>query len=107
MTTKLTSKYILKDTDLFLDAHNSDYVLRVRDLPQESKPREKMIKQGPEALSLPELLAVVLNTGNKHEDIMEMSRRIMREYGEKSILSEKSAKNYQNKYIFHLVRRAR
>ena len=84
------------DTDLFLDNPNKEYVLRVRDLPSDSKPREKMIKQGPDTLSLPELLAVILNTGNQSEDVLEMSSRIIREYGEKSIISEKDAEKLSN-----------
>ena len=83
--------YSLMDTELFLDTSNRDYILKVRDLPPDAKPREKMIRQGPEALSLPELLAVILNTGNQKEDVLEMSGRIIREYGEKSIIAEKNA----------------
>ena len=79
------------DTDLFLDTSNRDYVLKIRDMPLDGKPREKLIKQGPDALSLAELLAVILNTGNQTEDVLEMSSRIIREYGEKSIISERDA----------------
>lgn len=79
------------DTDLFLDASNREYILKIHDLPLENQPREKMIRQGPEMLSLQELLAVVLNTGTKTEGILEMSSRIIREYGEKSIMAEKNA----------------
>lgn len=82
--------YSLMDTDLFLDTSNREYILKIHDLPIESQPREKLIKQGPEALSLQELMAIILNTGTKSEGIIEMSSRIMREYGEKSIMSEKS-----------------
>lgn len=97
MTTKINTKtkepklYSLMDTDLFLDTSNREYILKIRDLPLDSKPREKLAKQGPEALSLPELLAVILNTGNQTEDILEMSSRIIREYGEKSIIAQKDA----------------
>ncbi len=83
--------YILSDTNLFLDGSAREYVLKIRDLPLEDKPRERLIKQGPEILSIQELLAVILNVGTKSEDVMEMSSRIIREYGEKSILSEKDA----------------
>ncbi len=79
------------DTDLFLDNSNKDYVLKVRDLPLHSKPREKLIQNGPESLSLSELLSVILNTGNQNEDVLAMSNRIIREYGEKSIFSENNA----------------
>ncbi len=93
MITKIKKEklYSLMDTDLFLDTSNREYVLKVRDLPVDSKPREKLIKQGPDPLSLAELLAVILNTGNQTEDVLEMSNRIIREYGEKSIISEKNA----------------
>jgi DNA repair protein RadC len=84
--------YKLNDTDLFLDSSVKEYVLKIRDLPIEGQPREKLIKQGPQILSLPELLAVVLNVGSKSEGILELSNRIVREYGEKSIFSEKDPK---------------
>lgn len=94
MATKIKPQkiYTLTDTDLFLDKGSKDYTLRIRDLPLESKPREKMLKQGPESLSLAELMAIILNTGNQNEDVLEMSNRIIREYGERSIISEKNVK---------------
>ncbi len=86
--------YIITDNDLILDvdagirAEVKEYVLKVRDLPEDHKPREKLIKFGPEVLSLQEILAVILNTGTKKEDVLEMANRIMREYGERSIVAE-------------------
>lgn len=68
------------------------YVLTVRDLPEEDKPREKIIAHGPDTLTLSELLAVVLITGTKKEEVLTMSDRIIKEYGKKSILSQKDAK---------------
>jgi DNA repair protein RadC len=35
-------------------------------------------------------MAIILNTGTKTEGVLEMSARIIREYGEKSIMSEKN-----------------
>lgn len=91
LATKLPQRmYSLMDTDLFLDNSNREYILKVHDLPLESQPREKLIKRGPEALSLQELMAIILNTGTKTEGVLEMSSRIIREYGEKSIMSEKN-----------------
>lgn len=91
MVTKTTAKlYSLMDTDLFLDNSNREYVLKIKDLPLNDKPRAKMINHGPGSLSLAELLAVIFNTGSKSEDVLEMSNRIIREYGEKSIISEKN-----------------
>lgn len=64
------------------------YVLAVRDLPDWEKPREKLIKNGPAALNMAELLAIVLGTGTKREEVMSMSHRLLREYGEKAIVHE-------------------
>lgn len=83
--------YSIQDTDLVLDTQFREYVLKIHDLPLESRPREKLLKQGPSALSLAELLAVLLNTGTTKEGVLEMAGRVIREYGEKSIVSEHSA----------------
>lgn len=69
-----------------------DTYLLVRDLPADERPREKLVSQGPEALSLPELMATVLQTGTTRESILEMTNRIVRGYGEDNILTERSAK---------------
>ncbi len=86
----LSREYSMKDNDLFLDGGSREYILKVHDLPIERQPREKLVKQGPEILSLQELLAIVLNTGSKSEGILEMTSRIVREYGEKSVMAERN-----------------
>jgi DNA repair protein RadC len=63
------------------------YTYTIHDLPHEEKPREKLLTQGPTALSLSELFAVILNVGTKKEEILSMTNRIVKEYGEKSIQS--------------------
>jgi len=83
--------YAIRDNILILDRPNREYILKVRDLPPEGKPREKLISQGPEALTVRELLTVLLVTGTVKEDVLEMSDRIIRDYGEKSVLAEKNA----------------
>lgn len=88
-----THKYMLRDTDLLITSgsENQDrkYVLRVRDLPNEDKPREKLLALGPTILSSNELLAIVLATGTKKEGVLEMSKRVVKEYGER-VLSRQS-----------------
>ncbi len=44
-------------------------------------PREKLLEHGVEALSVSELLAIILNTGYKGESVLELARRLLREYG--------------------------
>jgi DNA repair protein RadC len=92
--------YSLKDNDLFLDGtaqvNQSDagkkYILKIRDLPKEDKPREKLIAFGPEVLSVSELVAAVLGVGTKKEEVMSMSSRILKEYGQNALLSQKNPK---------------
>jgi len=89
----MKNKYKLSDNDLVMeDSLGKTYVLRVRDLPESEKPREKLIGFGPEALTTAELMAALLNVGTKKEEVMAMSSRIIKEYGEKSIAFEKSPK---------------
>ncbi len=64
-------------------------IKRIRDMAEGEKPREKMIKNGVGALSLAELLAVVLGVGTKREEVFSMSSRLLREYGEKAIAAQK------------------
>ena len=83
--------YAIRDNALILDRPMREYVLTIKDLPPEGKPREKLISSGPEALSLRELLAIVLSTGTIKEGVLEMTGRVIRDYGEKSILAERNA----------------
>ena len=58
------------------------YAMRLRDLPKNEKPREKLMKYGPAVLTSVELLAVLLNVGTTKEEVLAMSRRLLKEYGE-------------------------
>jgi|WetSurMetagenome_2_1015567.scaffolds.fasta_scaffold147254_2 DNA repair protein RadC len=91
ITVARPSKYLRRENTIFLDAQERRYHLAVRDLPDEEKPREKMLEQGPSSLGMAELLAVILNTGTKKEELSVMTNRIMKEYGELNILEQKSA----------------
>jgi len=75
--------------DRSLDVY--EYPLMLRDLPTEGKPREKLLAQGPEALSSRELLAIVLQVGTVKEDVVQMSERLIRGYGENNVLTERDA----------------
>lgn len=83
------SPYTLKDNDLLLTTAPSSsrkYALKFRDLPDADKPREKLADLGPSKLSTKELLAIVLGNGTKKEDVMAMSERVLKEYGERSLV---------------------
>ncbi|HEX6415966.1 MAG TPA: DNA repair protein RadC [Candidatus Saccharimonadales bacterium] len=82
--------YFLSDSDIITGEGDTRYILRVRDLPLEDKPREKLLAAGSDNVSSAELLAIVLGVGTKKEEVMTMAHRIFHEYGERSIVSEKN-----------------
>lgn len=81
----------MRDNDQIMGEGEVRYVLRVRDLPLEEKPREKMIAQGPQSLSVAELVAILMGVGTKKEEVMQMAQRILKEYGETAIVNERNA----------------
>ncbi len=74
--------YETNDRELVLDLPERHYLLKLRDMPAEEKPREKLMKYGPGVLASSELLAVILGVGTVKEDVLAMSRRLLKEYGE-------------------------
>jgi len=89
-TLTLSRPYTLVDSDIIIGEGDTRYVLRVRDLPIEDKPREKLLALGPNNLTHVELMAILLGVGTKKEEVMAMANRILREYGERAIINEKS-----------------
>ncbi len=85
------SAYVIPDTTLFIDRPAREYPFLLRDLPSDDKPREKLLAQGPEALTVRELTALLLVTGTVREDVLEMASRIVRDYGEKNVFAERDA----------------
>jgi DNA repair protein RadC len=58
---------------------------KIKFLPEDQQPREKLINSGVQALNLEELLAIILGTGYKKENVLELSKRIFKDYGSKTI----------------------
>ncbi|MBC8527317.1 MAG: DNA repair protein RadC [Candidatus Cloacimonetes bacterium] len=59
--------------------------ITIRDLPKVDRPREKLIKYGPEKLSNSELLAILLRTGKKGENVVELASKILKKFGAKNL----------------------
>lgn len=77
-------------TDEQID-HAGRYVLKVRDLASDQRPREKLLADGAAHLTNAELVAVIFGSGTVKEDVMSMATRVMSEYGESALLTEQSA----------------
>ena len=53
----------------------------MRDVPDDERPRERLIAHGPEVLSDSELLAIVLGSGSAGENVVDLARRLLDEIG--------------------------
>lgn len=100
----VASYYKLKDRSLILDGDGKEYHLKIRDLPNEDKPREKMLKHGAQVLSASELMAVLLGNGSKKEGVLEMSERIIKEYGEGAIMNETDPNTLSQNFKIPIVK---
>ena len=59
--------------------------MKIKSLPLGDRPREKLIKNGPKTLSDSELLAIILRTGNKEENVLSLSNKLFKRYNIKSL----------------------
>ena len=51
--------------------------MKIKEIPQTERPREKLLKYGKENLSDSELLAIILKTGSKGENVCNLSLKIL------------------------------
>ena len=94
-----------------------DSTFTVRDLPRPERPRERLQKFGPEALSAQELLALVIGRGVPKKSVMSIAQELLAKFGNIKAISQASieelsqikgiglAKAAQIKACFELGRR--
>jgi DNA repair protein RadC len=54
--------------------------LMIRDFPEDERPRERLISDGPESLANHELLAILLRTGTKDESVLQLANRLLNHF---------------------------
>ncbi|MEM9954208.1 MAG: DNA repair protein RadC [Chloroflexota bacterium] len=59
---------------------NNNHKLTMHDIPDEERPRERLLSHGANALSTAELLAILLRTGSKSENVLQLAGRILASY---------------------------
>jgi DNA repair protein RadC len=59
-----------------LDAH-----IRIKDLPAQERPRERLLHNGAESLKTSELLAILLRTGSKGVSAVDLGERLVQQFG--------------------------
>jgi DNA repair protein RadC len=57
----------------------------MKNIPKIDRPREKLIQYGPEKLSNSELLALLLRSGNKDINAIELAEKILKKFGAKKL----------------------
>lgn len=89
----------------------------LKDLPEEERPRERLLKFGSESLSIQELLQIILRSGHKGESVALLSQRLLSHFGNLKKLFEASieelmqikgiglAKATQIKAVFEIAKR--
>jgi DNA repair protein RadC len=102
MQATVSPNYRLSGHDVLLDS--TEYVLRVKDLPGEERPREKMLSAGPQGLSQAELVAVLWGVGTRREDVLAMAKRTLQEYGERAVFSYTDPSELANSLAIPLTR---
>src|SRR5215469_18284758 len=73
---------LARDSDADYSAHSRlDYHATVRELPSNERPRERLQHFGPQALSLAELLAIILRTGTRGDNALSLANKLLSKYG--------------------------
>jgi len=65
-----------RDTSQMVIHGCKDYPRPIRDIPQEERPREQLKRYGPGKLTTPQLLAIILRTGNGKLDVLQLAERL-------------------------------
>src|SRR5437764_10348806 len=55
--------------------------VKIREMPQEERPREKLAAHGASALTDPELIAILLRTGITGKNAIEVARDLLKRHG--------------------------
>lgn len=63
----------------------------IKEMPSSERPRERLLNYGPGALSSAELLAIVLRTGTRRENVLQMAHRLLVEFDGLAGLARASA----------------
>ncbi|RYL94681.1 DNA repair protein RadC [Sporolactobacillus sp. Y61] len=67
-----------------------DERIMMKDVPCEDRPRERLIRDGAQSLSDRDLLAIILRSGSRYESVLELSGRLISEFGGIENLQEAS-----------------
>ncbi|RBP93977.1 DNA replication and repair protein RadC [Cytobacillus firmus] len=64
--------------------------LLIKDFPQDERPRERFVLNGPQSLSNHELIAILLRTGTKDESVLQLANRLLTHFEGLRLLKDAS-----------------
>jgi DNA repair protein RadC len=67
----------------------------IKNWPEQSRPREKLLLNGPNSMNDAELLSIILRTGNQGENSLNLSHRLIQEFGSLSSILTASLKDFE------------
>ncbi len=76
---------------------------KIKGLLEDEMPREKLMKLGPQSLTDVELLAIILRTGTKEKNVIELSREILKKFSPQQV----SRKTFQELLEFKGIKQAK
>jgi DNA repair protein RadC len=72
------------------------YGLRLKDQPVSERPRERLVEHGADALSHAELIAILLRTGLKGANAVEVGRQLLQKFGTLQALAQASVEDLRS-----------
>lgn len=66
--------------------------MMIRDVPKTERPRERMVRDGPNALSNQEIIALLLGSGTRSESVLQLATRVLQHFDGLRLLKEASIK---------------
>jgi len=69
--------------------------MRLKDQPESERPRERLAEHGPDQLSPAELVAILLRTGLKGTNVLDVAKTLLTRYGALSVLAQARLEDLQ------------
>lgn len=74
----------------------AEYKLKIPRWPKDERPRERLLKKGPQSLSDTELLGILISKGTKEKTAIDLARELLTKYGSLKNLSSRSPAEYSS-----------
>lgn len=72
--------------------------MKIKELPLDDRPREKLVLRGVQSLSNAELIAILLRTGTKGQSVIEVAQNLIKKYNDLNFLTSQTHDALKNFY---------